>query len=127
MGEQGSPPYEIRERIFQFVARIVGLVRSFPRDVASREMGRQLFRSAASVGANMVEADVAESRRDFAHKASIARKEAAEVCYWLKLVEATVANTAEVGELLDEAQQITRILSAMVRKSRAALERGSQR
>lgn len=45
----------------------------------------QLFRAGTSCGANVEEAQAAESPRDFAHKVGIATKEAHETCYWLRL------------------------------------------
>ena len=59
-----EPPYELRERTLRFAALVVGFVRDLPSDVASRELGKQLFRSASSIGANVAEADASESKRD---------------------------------------------------------------
>lgn len=47
----------------------------------------QLLRSGTSIGANIHEAQGAESRMDFIHKLKIAFKEACETEYWLKLCE----------------------------------------
>ena len=58
-----------------FAVRVVRLVDRLPRTVAGIEVGRQVVRSATSVGANVEEADAAESRRDFVHKMSIAHNE----------------------------------------------------
>ncbi len=48
-------------------------------------LSRQLFRSGTSIGANVSEAQNAESKSDFIHKMKIAAKEADETYYWLKL------------------------------------------
>jgi four helix bundle protein len=77
-------PFDIRERSFLFGVRVVKFVRTLPRDVAGVELGRQLLRAATSVGANVEEADGAESLRDKAHKWSIVRKEAKESRHWLR-------------------------------------------
>lgn len=118
-----EPPYDLRERTLRFAASIVEYIRGMPGDVASRELGRQLFRSASSIGANFAEADAAESKRDFVHKASIARKEAAETVYWLRLASEIGVEKASSNMLLDEATQLVRILSAIVNKSRQQLNR----
>jgi four helix bundle protein len=117
----GQPPYEIQERALQFSARVIGLLRRFPKDMASRELAQQLLRAASAVGANLAEAGVAESRRDFIHKAGIARKEAAEARYWLQLTRTILAEDQEARELCDEADQLVRILSAMVQNAHKAL------
>jgi four helix bundle protein len=52
-------------------------------------IGRQYLRSATSIGANVEEAQAAESRPDFIHKMGIAQKEARESLYWLRLLRAS--------------------------------------
>jgi len=79
-------PTDIQQRTFEFAKQIVLLVDRLPRTLAATEIGRQILRSGTSVGANMQEADAAESRSDFIHKVSIALKEARETRYWLALV-----------------------------------------
>jgi four helix bundle protein len=49
-------------------------------------MSKQLLRSGTSIGANIEEGQAAQSRADFASKYSIARKEAHETHYWLRLL-----------------------------------------
>ena len=83
-------PTDIQQRTFDFAKRIVKLVDVLPRTLAATEIGRQLLRSGTSVGANVQEADAAESRSDFIHKLSIALKEARETRYWLALIDSTV-------------------------------------
>ena len=80
-------PTDIQQRTFEFAKQIVLLVDRLPRTLAATEIGRQMLRSGTSVGANMQEADAAESRSDFIHKVSIALKEARETRYWLALVD----------------------------------------
>jgi four helix bundle protein len=109
-------PSNIKDRSFAFGVRILKLVRALPRDVAGQIIGRQLVRSGTSVGANVEEAQGAESRRDFAHKLGIARKEARETLYWLRLVAATEALPAiRLRYIMAEAEEIMRILTASVR------------
>ena len=104
-------PTDIQQRTFEFAKRIVNLVDRLPRTLAATEIGRQMLRSGTSVGANMQEADAAESRSDFIHKVSIALKEARETRYWLALVDATIlGNDPEVQALLQESTELTKIL-----------------
>ncbi len=112
-------PLEIRERTFQFAVRAVKLVRRLPRSLDAVEIGRQLIRSGTSVAANVEEAHGAESQRDFAHKMGIARKEARESRYWLRLISAALMDKEpEVQALTQEADEPVRILSAIITTAR---------
>ena len=112
-------PTDIQKRTFDFAVRIVRLVDRLPRTLAAIEIGKQLLRSGTSVGANVQEADAAESRSDFIHKMSIALKEARETRYWLALVDATIlSNNAEVQVLLKESTELTKILFTIIANAR---------
>lgn len=111
-------PYDIRERSFQFAVRVIRAVRCLPDDAATRVIAYQLTKAATSVGANVEEADGAESRRDFIHKLSIARKEARETRYWLRIIRSTMLNNDEIAALEQESDELVRILSAMITNSR---------
>jgi four helix bundle protein len=99
---------ELEERTKKFAIAVVKDVLSFPRNVATEVVGRQVLRSATSIGANYREANRAESRDDFIHKVGLAEKEAAETQYWLEICqaiklghpEAIQARLTEAGELL---------------------------
>lgn len=113
-------PFDIKERTFEFGVRIVRLVDTLPRTVAGIEVGRQLVRSGTSIGANVEEADGAESKRDFAHKVRIARKEARETRYCLRIVRATglSKDPQEVDSLAQESDELVRILSAIIKSAK---------
>jgi len=119
----GEKPFDIKERTFEFGVRIVRLVNTLPRTVAGIKMGEQLVKSGTSIGANVEEADGAESKRDFIHKMSIARKEARETRYWLRIVRATglSKDTQEVSYLLQESDELVRILSAIVKSAKRSM------
>lgn len=113
-GARGEKPYDIGERTFLFGLQIVRLVGQLPRTVAGYAVGRQIVRSGTSVGANVEEADAAESKRDFIHKMSIARKEAKETRFWLRIIlETPLLDTPKVRALLQESKELIRILSAI--------------
>jgi len=116
--EQAQPPFDICERTFLFAVRVTKLVKRFPRTLDAIEIGRQLLRAATSVGANVEEAHGAESQRDFVHKMGIACKEARETRYWLRLVNATLLDDTQVKVLLQESDELVRILSTIVTKAR---------
>ncbi len=119
----GKKPFDIKERTFEFGVRIVRLVNTLPRTIAGVKVGDQLVKSGTSIGANVEEADGAESKRDFIHKMSIARKEARETRYWLRIVRATGLgkDTQEVSYLLQESDELVRILSAIIRNTQKGM------
>ncbi len=107
-------PTDIQERTFAFGIRVLKLVDCMPRRLGALEISKQLLRSGTSVGANVQEADGAESHKDFVHKIGIARKEAQESHFWLRVINSAILpDNPEVLALLDEAQQLTRILYAI--------------
>ncbi len=120
----GTAPRNIQDRTFEFGVRIIRLVDRLPRTIAGMKIGQQLIESGTSVGANMQEADAAESKKDFVHKTGIALKEAQESHYWLRLIDATLfPNDAEVTALNREAYELSRVLGAIKRSAQQAKTR----
>ena len=83
-------------------------------------VANQLLKAATSIGANVFEAQNAESRLDFIHKMKIALKEANETFYWLSLCEKMNDLTVEPG-IFSELNEIISILSRIVITSRKNL------
>ena len=78
-----------------------------------------MLRSGTSVGANIEEAQAGQSRADFLSKMSIANKEARETLYWLKLLEkAELISGDRLQDLKQEADEIVRILTSIVKSTR---------
>lgn len=116
----GRKPYDIYERVFRFAVATIRFVRTFPRTLETVEIGRQLIRAGTSIGSNMEEADGAESRRDFAHKVAISRKEARESNYWLRICQAVeIGDPDQCAVLVQESSEIARVLSSIIRNSQA--------
>jgi len=114
-------PRDIEARTFRFAVAILNMVRAMPSSIAGNVIARQLMRAGTSVGANVEEAQGAHSKRDFVRRMNIARAEAREVLYWLRLLKETDFVAAEVAtELSAEADQLVRILTAIVKSSREA-------
>ncbi len=80
-------------------------------------LANQLFRSGTSIGANVREAQNAESKADFIHKMKIAAKEADETEYWLLLCRES-KNYDDPGILLEKIDSINKILSKIVATSK---------
>jgi four helix bundle protein len=112
---------DIRPRSYQFALRIIKLVRALPKDMATLTMARQLARSGTSIGANIEEAQGSHSRKEFAQKMNIARKEARECLYWLRLLrDSNTLPKARLEPLVSESDEIVRILVAIVKKTRGS-------
>ena len=82
------------------------------------QMVNQLFRSGTSIGANVREAQNAESKIDFIHKMKIAAKEADETEYWLSLCKDS-PNYPDSSKLLEKIDTINRILSKIISTSKS--------
>jgi len=93
-----------------------------PKDSVGFAVSSQLVRSGTSVGANIEEAQNSPSRKDFVRGMTIALKECREANYWLKLVrEAGLLKSTELDNLISESVEITRILTASVKKAKIGL------
>jgi len=113
-------PGHIRERAFAFVVRIIRMARELPRDTTGRILASQLVRSASSVGANLEEAQGADSKKEFLRSVRIAKREAREALYWLRLIaETQLLPKHRLTSLIDEADQIVAILYSIVRSGQA--------
>ena len=104
-------PYDLQERTAQFGEAVITFARALPRNAVTTPVIRQLVRSATSVGANVCEANDAVSRKDFRNKIGIAKKEANETKYWLRMIATAAAEHAdEARELWQEAKELHLIL-----------------
>ena len=115
---------DIHDRLLKFGIRIVRFCRALSRNFDNRVISNQLIRSGTSIGANMQEADSAASRKDFMHKVTIAKKEAQETNYWLKIIKGSdllnhEKNEGELMCLLKECGELTRIIGAILAKTKS--------
>lgn len=109
----------IEEKSFRFAVRIVKLCK-YLRD-AKREftISNQLLRSGTSIGANVAEAQQAQSRADFISKLSIALKEASETCYWLRLLGATeYLENREFAPVYSDCQELEKLLTSIIKSTK---------
>jgi four helix bundle protein len=117
MTNQGKKPYDIRERAFAYALDAIKLYRTFQekKDGAGWVIAKQFLRSATSIGANIEEAQAAESRADFVHKYGIAQREARESSYWLRLLEASSIHVDDaVQSMLKETNELTAIITTII-------------
>ena len=113
-----AQPRNIQERTFEFAVRVVKLVDRLPRTTSGMQLGRQLVASSTSIGANMQEADGAETKKDFIHKTGVSLKEAKESHFWLRDVDAALLqNDREVKSMVQEARELSLIIAAIKRNA----------
>jgi four helix bundle protein len=111
--------YDIHNRIFDFVVRVVKLVKSLVKNETNIIIIPQLLRSVTSIGANDQEADGTLTKKDFIHCYTIVRKETKETLFWLKLIAETNPEIKrKMSLLIKENQEIVSIVSAIINKSR---------
>ena len=114
----------IQERTYVFAGRIVRLYQYLMKqDRINGALCRQLVRSGTSIGANLEEANAAQSRPDFISKCHIALKEARETNYWLRLYQSTgIVSEEKLKGLLQESHEIVSILTTIVKKAKLKKE-----
>jgi len=119
--ENAAPARDIERRTFEFAVRAVRLVNALPATTAGTVMARQIMRSGTSVGANVEEAQGSHSRKEFSRRMNIARSEAREVLYWLRLARETkLLPASRLTAIINEADELVRILTAIVKRARSA-------
>jgi four helix bundle protein len=84
-----KPKYDIHERIYEFVLRVIKLVNVLPKTESNSVIIQQLLRCATSIGANDQEADGTLTKKDFIHCYTLVRKETKETTFWLRLITDT--------------------------------------
>lgn len=104
----------LKQRSFVFSLNVIRFVQSIKHDQVSRVICNQLIRSASSIGANIVEARAASSKKEFINFFTIALKSANETKYWLMLLEESDRGKYHVSGLLSEAEEISNMIGSSV-------------
>lgn len=114
-----AKPYNLEDRTEEFAKDVRAFVRKLLLDLPNKEDAKQLIKSSGSVGANYIEANEKLGEKDFKFRAKIARKEAKESMYWLKLIDTLGDNELDEFKqgLIQEAKELRSILSAIINKS----------
>jgi four helix bundle protein len=108
----------IKEKSFEFAVEIVYLYKVL---VEKKEfvLSKQILRSGTSIGANIREAEHAQSKADFIHKLSISLKEANETEYWLDLLfETKYLSESEFQNIKNKIVEILKILTSIINTSK---------
>ncbi len=106
---------DLKARTKIFALAIIKLVSELPKTTAGFELGKQVLRSATSVGANYRSSQRGRSRAEFISKLSIVQEEADETVFWLELIqESELSSKDTTAALLKEADELTAIFTTMV-------------
>ncbi|HAR99592.1 MAG: hypothetical protein US57_C0003G0053 [Candidatus Moranbacteria bacterium GW2011_GWC2_37_73] len=111
--------FDLEERTAIFGEKIIKFSKCISKSEVTKPLISQIVRSGTSIGANYMEADGAESRKDFIHKLGICKKESKETKHWLRMIavaDSEVSN--ESRELWRECQELTLIFSAIITKTK---------
>lgn len=84
-------------------------------------ISKQLLRSGTSIGANIEEANAAQTKKDFATKMSLASKEARETRYWLRLLNKSKLVEYDYNKYLTKIDELIRIITAIVKTAQSNL------
>jgi len=107
--------YNLEERTAKFAEEIIDLVKIIKNNDVNKRIITQVVASGGSIGANYCEATEAESKKDFIHKISIAKKEIKETKHWLRLLARSNPEFKDKIRLLwQEAQELLLIFSKTI-------------
>lgn len=110
--KDGNP---ILEMSYRFALGVTAAARTM-RQRKEHDLASQFWRSGTSIGANVEEAQAAQSRADFKSKMGIAAKEARETIYWLRLArDSGILAPGNAEDLLAQASSIQKILTSIVK------------
>jgi four helix bundle protein len=112
MNEKQNP---LKDKSFAFAVRCINLYKYFTDNKKEFVLSKQLLQSGTSIGANIREAQNAESKADFVHKLFISQKECDETMYWLELLQATeFLSQEEYNSINNEAQELLKMLRSSI-------------
>jgi four helix bundle protein len=113
----------LKDRTQQFALNVIRFVETLPVSETCRVLGRQLLRSATSVGANYRAVCRARSKNDFIAKMGIVLEEADESAFWIELlIAANKTSGNHSAALLHEANELVAIATSSIKTARRNAE-----
>ena len=110
---------ELKQRTKSFALRTIKLIESLPNTKTADVIGKQLLRSATSVGANYRAASRAKSNADFISKMGIVEEEADESLYWMELlIGCELVTEKKLNALMKEGNELLAITVASIKTAR---------
>ena len=109
----------IQDKSFDFAVRIVNLCKYLQTEKREYILSKQLMRSGTGIGANVAEAQQAQSKPDFISKMNIALKESYETDYWIRLIYATEYVTQNMFEsMIEDCRELEKLLIAITKSAK---------
>ena len=109
----------LKQKSYAFALRVIKLYKHLSVKNAEYVLSKQVLRSGTSIGANVTEANRAQSKLDFVHKLSIALKEADETEYWLNLLrDSDYITPSQAEALLSDCAELQRMLIASIKTAK---------
>lgn len=107
---------ELKSRAYYYALAIIKFLETLNRqDFTTQIIGKQLLRSATSIGANIIEAQAGSTKKDFTNFFSHALKSANESKFWLGLLrDSNKANKDGVNRLIEETKEIANMLGSSI-------------
>jgi four helix bundle protein len=110
---------EFKNRTKHLALRVIKLVDALPNTITGNVIGRQLLRSATSIGANYRAACRAKSEADMIAKLGVVEEESDETLYWLELlVEASLVPETRLSDLMNETDEIVAMTVSSIKTLR---------
>jgi len=110
--------FDLEDRTAKFGEAIIALARNVPVGPVTSSLVSQLVRAATSIGANYLEADDADSKKDFRFKIGLCRREARETKHWLRMIVAAEPQLNDHARTLwKEAKELNLIFGAIRRRA----------
>lgn len=127
--KEGTPKYDLEDRLLEYATRIIRLVESLPSTLAGRHVAGQLLRSGTNPLSQHGEAQAAESPEDFRHKMKVGLKELKETWRWLRLSKNVplIKSPENLDPLLKETDELIRIFVTSIRTSAANSAKSSRK
>ena len=111
--------HTVEQKSFLFAVRIVKLCKHLNTAKKEYVLSKQLLRAGTSIGANIAEAEQAQSKADFISKMNIALKEAVETNYWLRLLQASdYLSNAEFSSIHSDCRELEKMLTAIIKTAK---------
>lgn len=113
----------VKEKSFDFAIRIVKLYKYLMEEKKEFVLSKQILRSGTSVGANINEAQQAQSKKDFLMKMNIALKECTETKYWIELLSATdYINQEQKDSIIKDCIELEKLLTSIVKTTSTQMD-----
>lgn len=113
----------LKTKSYEFDLSIISLYKNLSAEKREFVLSKQILRSGTSIGANLEEANQAESKRDFIHKLGIAQKEANETHYWIRLLKDSDYIDNETSSLLkSNCEELIKLITSSIKTAKNNLD-----